>query len=102
MPVERARAERAAAVSLARSVCGPIILWEERAMTPIRVLMTLLAALAAATPAAAQPTAARPVAHEELGRAIEDLMGEVQGLGARWREHFAPAGAVGGRAPRSI
>src|SRR5262249_51468456 len=56
----------------------------------------------AATPAAAQPTAARPLAHEELGRAIEDLMGEVQGLGARWREHFAPAGSVGERPLISI
>jgi Spy/CpxP family protein refolding chaperone len=32
---------------------------------------------------------ARPVAHEEMGRALEELTSHVRGLGTRWRDHFS-------------
>ncbi|MBI2152763.1 MAG: periplasmic heavy metal sensor [Candidatus Rokubacteria bacterium] len=51
-----------------------------------------LALLALATPAAAlEPTAPIPAAHEELGRSLDELIGQLHDLGSRWREHFAPA-----------
>ena len=52
----------------------------------------LLALLALAAPAAgAEPTATIPAAHEELGRTLDDLIGQLHDLGSRWREHFTPA-----------
>src|SRR3989304_3662749 len=72
-------------------------------MTPIRSLAPIVAVLALAIPAAAAhsppPPDTRPparegaaaaVAHEELGRACEELAGQLRGLGARFREHFLP------------
>ena len=65
-------------------------------MTPIRSLATIVAVLALAIPAAAANSpparegAATAVAHEELGRAFEELAGQLRGLGARFREHFLP------------
>jgi hypothetical protein len=65
-------------------------------MTRMRYLATIAAVLALAIPAAAgqspparegAPTA---VAHEELGRAFEELAGHLRGLGSRFREHFLP------------
>lgn len=51
-----------------------------------------LALLALATPAAAtEPAAAIPAAHEEFGRTLDELMGQLHDMGSRWREHFAPA-----------
>ena len=51
-----------------------------------------LALLALATPAAAlEPTAPIPAAHEELGRSLDGLIGQLHDLGSRWREHFAPS-----------
>ncbi|KRT74555.1 MAG: hypothetical protein XU13_C0007G0060 [Candidatus Rokubacteria bacterium CSP1-6] len=51
-----------------------------------------LALLALATPAAAlEPTAPIPAAHEELGRSLDELIGQLHDLGGRWREHFAPS-----------
>ena len=51
-----------------------------------------LALLALATPAAAlEPTAPILAAHEELGRSLDELIGQLHDLGGRWREHFAPS-----------
>ncbi len=56
------------------------------------ILGGLAAALALTSPAAAQPqaTAPVPVTHEELGRAFDDLAGQIHGLGDRFRGHFTP------------
>jgi Spy/CpxP family protein refolding chaperone len=52
----------------------------------------LAAALALTLPAAAAgPPAPAPVTHEELGRAFDELAGQIQGLGEHFRRHFAPA-----------
>lgn len=58
-------------------------------------LVTMVAILTLAVPAAAAgppgPAGAlAPAAHEELGRAFEDLAGQFHGLGSRFREHFLP------------
>jgi Spy/CpxP family protein refolding chaperone len=52
----------------------------------------LAAALALTSPAAAQPQVPTPVpvTHEELGRAFDDLVGQIHGLGDRFRGHFTP------------
>jgi Spy/CpxP family protein refolding chaperone len=50
----------------------------------------LAAALALTSPAAAQPQVPVPVTHEELGRAFDDLAGQIHGLGDRFRGHFTP------------
>lgn len=52
----------------------------------------LAAALALTAPAAAQPQvpAPVPVTHEELGRAFDELAGQLHGLGDRVRGHFTP------------
>ncbi len=48
--------------------------------------------LALAAPAvASEPTAPIPAAHEEVGRTLDDLIGQLHDLGGRWREHFAPS-----------
>jgi len=58
----------------------------------------LLSLLALAMPAtAADPAAPSPVAHEELARALDELGGQLHGLGARWREHFTHREAHGER-----
>ena len=54
-----------------------------------RILGTLLVLLALAPPAASsEPGPAIPAAHEELAGAIDELSGQLHGLGSRWREHF--------------
>src|SRR3989304_2331325 len=51
-----------------------------------------LAVLALAAPAAASEQATpTPAAHEEVGRTLDDLIGQLHDLGGRWREHFAPS-----------
>jgi len=51
-----------------------------------------LAFLALAAPAAASEQATpTPAAHEEVGRTLDDLIGQLHDLGGRWREHFAPS-----------
>jgi len=53
------------------------------------VFVALLAILGAPFPVlAAEPPAVTPVVHEELNRALDDLAGQVHGLGDRWRDHF--------------
>jgi Spy/CpxP family protein refolding chaperone len=44
--------------------------------------------LLAASAFAGEPPAIVPVSHEELSRAIDELAGQIQGLGERWRGHF--------------
>src|SRR6266511_3663853 len=47
--------------------------------------------LALALPAAAEPRAVIQVTHEELSRALDELAGQIHGLGERWRGHFVPS-----------
>ncbi len=59
--------------------------------------------LALALPAAAgEIPALTPVTHEELGRAIDDLVGQLHGLGERWRGHFLGSEPSGERPLISI
>jgi heavy-metal resistance protein len=62
----------------------------KRLMVAVPVLLTLVA------PArAAELRSIMPVSHEELGRALDELAGQLQGFGERWRGHFTglePAG----------
>ena len=49
----------------------------------------LLALLALAKPSAGfEPLRPTPVGHEELAWTLDELAGQLHGLGARWREHF--------------
>ena len=48
----------------------------------LAILGTSSAVLAAESPAVT------PVVHDELNRALDDLAGQVHGLGDRWRDHF--------------
>jgi Spy/CpxP family protein refolding chaperone len=58
------------------------------------ILGGLAAALALTLPAAAAgPPAPTPVTHEELGRAFDELAGQIHGLGEQFRRHFAPGDA---------
>lgn len=58
-------------------------------MLTSRILGIVLALLTLTIPAAgAEPVAATAVAHEELARALDELAGQLHGLGSRWREHF--------------
>ncbi|MFZ1057852.1 MAG: periplasmic heavy metal sensor [Candidatus Rokuibacteriota bacterium] len=50
-----------------------------------------LAFLALAAPAVASEPTPMPAAHEEVGRTLDDLIGQLHDLGGRWREHFAPS-----------
>ncbi len=54
----------------------------------------ILAGFAALTllvgPAPGGAEAPAPVTHEELGRTLDDLAGQIQGLGERFLGHFAP------------
>jgi hypothetical protein len=52
------------------------------------VLVALLAITSIPSPVLAEPSAATPVVHDELNRALDDLVGQVDGLGDRWRDHF--------------
>ena len=54
------------------------------------LLGTLLALLALGIPAGAEPAGPSPVAHEELARTLDELAGQLHGMGARWRDHFTP------------
>jgi Spy/CpxP family protein refolding chaperone len=59
--------------------------------------------LAVVLPAAAQePPALIPVTHEELGRALDELAGQLHGLGQRWRGHFVASEPLGERPLISI
>jgi Spy/CpxP family protein refolding chaperone len=44
-------------------------------------------------PATAAPPVVAPVTHEELGLTFDELAGQIQGLGERFRRHFTPAEA---------
>ena len=58
------------------------------------ILGGLAAALALTLPAAAAgPPAPSPVTHKELGRAFDELAGQIHGLGEQFRRHFAPGEA---------
>ena len=59
----------------------------------IHILFGLfLALLTLATPAAgAEPRGLTLAAHEEVGRSLDELLGQLRDLGSRWREHFTPA-----------
>lgn len=58
-------------------------------MRTTALLGALLAILAVAKPAAgSEPVRSRPVAHEELAGTLDELVGHLHGLAARWREHF--------------
>lgn len=61
-------------------------------MNVSRCLAVAAAVLSFGAPAvvAGERAAAGPVAHEELTRSLDELLGQLHGLGARWREHFAP------------
>lgn len=52
--------------------------------------LSILLGLAGAA-AAAGETAPSPVSHEEFGRALDELAGQLHGLGDRWRGHFSGA-----------
>lgn len=59
-------------------------------MVAVPVLLTL-----AAPAGAAELQSIVPVGHEELGRALDELVGQIHGLGERWRGYFTwtePAG----------
>ncbi|HET7875235.1 MAG TPA: hypothetical protein VFN71_06895 [Methylomirabilota bacterium] len=62
------------------------------------VLAASLATLALALPAAADAPDAIPAVHDELSRTLEELAGQIHGLGERWREHFG-RGATAGERP---
>jgi Spy/CpxP family protein refolding chaperone len=63
-----------------------------------RSLLTAVVSLTLAGPVtASDPPAATPVAHEELGRTLDEMVGQLHGLGSRWREHFAVPEAGGER-----
>ncbi len=48
-----------------------------------------LASMALAAPGAASESAnPMPAAHEELGRTLDELVGQLHDMGSRWREHF--------------
>jgi Spy/CpxP family protein refolding chaperone len=56
------------------------------------ILGGLAAALALALPAAAAgPLVPTPASQEELGRALDELAGQIHGLGEQFRRHFATA-----------
>jgi hypothetical protein len=55
-----------------------------RCLTLVAVTLSLVA------PAAAEPGPLFPLSGEELGRALGDLMGQIQGLSTRWREQLFP------------
>jgi Spy/CpxP family protein refolding chaperone len=56
-----------------------------RCLTLVAVTLSLVSPAAAAD---REPFF--PLSHEELSRALGDLMGQIQGMGTRWREHLLP------------
>jgi Spy/CpxP family protein refolding chaperone len=54
------------------------------------IVAAAVTALVLTLPAGAEPPGARPVAQEELGRALDELAGQIQGLGDWLRGHLAP------------
>jgi hypothetical protein len=69
----------------------------EKLMIAVPVLLTLVA------PArAADLRSIMPVSHEELGRALDELAGQLHGLGERWRGHFMGSEPAGERPLISI
>jgi hypothetical protein len=63
-----------------------------------RILAALLAALGTAGPAGAEP-AVLPAAHEEVTRTIDELAGQIRGLGERWGRHFGRSHGSPGERP---
>ena len=62
-------------------------------MRMIGILASTALVLIAAHPGRAAEPAIGLVSHEELGQALDDLAGQIRGLGDRWRGHFSdPAG----------
>ncbi len=60
-------------------------------MTLIRYLTFVAVTLGLVGPAAAaEPIPFFPVSPEELSRAFGELVGQLQGMGTRWRDHFFP------------
>lgn len=58
-------------------------------MRSIRLARHLVAILIFATPGVVVASPGPlPVAHDELSRALDELAGQLHGLGSRWREHF--------------
>src|SRR5437867_10968820 len=54
-----------------------------------RLFVVSVVILGAVSPVlAAESVAVTPVVHDELNRALDDLVGQVHGLGERWRDHF--------------
>src|SRR5437899_3837246 len=54
-----------------------------------RLFVASVVILGAVSPVlAAESVAVTPVVHDELNRALDDLVGQVHGLGERWRDHF--------------
>jgi len=56
-----------------------------------QTLGALILALMLPGPAGATDPTPLPATHDELGRAFDELAGEIQWLGERFRGHFAPA-----------
>ncbi len=57
-------------------------------MRTTKLLGTLAVMLAAAAPIRAEVIDATPVAHQELGRGLDELAAQLHGLGDRLRGHF--------------
>jgi hypothetical protein len=57
---------------------------------PQRILFVVLLAVLVTPPAVlgGDSVDVIPVVHQELNRALEELVGHVHGLGDRWRDHF--------------
>lgn len=67
-------------------------------MRMTRVFGSLAVVMLLALPAAAaEKPAPAPFSHEDLSRMLEELGGQLQGLGERWRGLFGPAEATGER-----
>ncbi len=61
-----------------------------RTHTLFGLLLAVLVLALAAPAVASEPVAPIPAAHEEVGRTLDDLVGQIHELGSRWREHFTP------------
>jgi Spy/CpxP family protein refolding chaperone len=59
----------------------------------MHALLPGLVALLLIAPAVAGAQPLSPVSHDEIGRAFDDLAGQLRGLGDRLRDHFAPGDA---------
>ncbi len=57
-------------------------------MRTTSVLGAIALSLALGSPAGAAALVPVPATHEEMGRAIDELAGQIRGLGDKWRGHF--------------